>query len=98
MHPLLKSAVLIFAAPLLPAVQLTDEKQSASPLGSFSQFDSPVADQTGKWCGLKHRGAVWFFAGTKSFRAAGSRFDRGELSVLPSSRQNAYDPRTLLER
>jgi hypothetical protein len=32
--------------------------------GSFQQFDSPVADRTGRRCGLKQSGAVWFLAGT----------------------------------
>jgi hypothetical protein len=32
--------------------------------GSFARSDSPVADRTGKLCGLEQSGAVWFLAGT----------------------------------
>jgi hypothetical protein len=32
--------------------------------GSFDNGDSPVADRTGRRCGLKQHGPVWFLAGT----------------------------------
>jgi hypothetical protein len=32
--------------------------------GSFDRTDSPIADRTGKNCGLKQKGEVWFLAGT----------------------------------
>lgn len=36
--------------------------------GSFTQFESPVADKTGARCGLKQSGPVWFLAGTYGTR------------------------------